>query len=130
MNTERIKQWTAALRSGRYTQAKGALATYDEAGNCTGHCCLGVLADIVDGDIYRSELARDSDRPLRSYGSSLTTGELSKLFDFPDNGRAPFRATDLMSMNDGDRFPGDDGDSFAQIADYIEQQCGITQENP
>lgn len=121
MNTERIKEWTAALRSGKYKQAKGALATYDEAGNCTGHCCLGVLADITPG--HEAQLAQETGHHL-SAGRGLCTTELVELLDFPRVGRVPILASDLMNMNDNLNQP------FPEIADYIERQCGITQENP
>ena len=41
MNSEWKAKWIAALRSGKYTQAKGSLK------NGGGHCCLGVLCDIT-----------------------------------------------------------------------------------
>ena len=41
MNQEIKSQWTAALRSGDYPQAKGHLRT------AQGYCCLGVLCQMA-----------------------------------------------------------------------------------
>ena len=43
------EKWDAALRSGEYKQAHGALSM------CTGYCCLGVLQATLDGDVERYE---------------------------------------------------------------------------
>lgn len=40
MKKEVKKKWVAALRSGKYKQAKGALRSRN------GYCCLGVLCDL------------------------------------------------------------------------------------
>lgn len=43
-------KWLEALRSGKYTQSKGTLwrtETVTET-DIVGHCCLGVLCDIID----------------------------------------------------------------------------------
>jgi hypothetical protein len=37
-------QWTAALRSGRYTQGRKALHSFCEESSV--HCCLGVLCEL------------------------------------------------------------------------------------
>jgi len=37
------EQWVAALKSGKYTKARGALV--DKDGH---HCCLGVLCHLID----------------------------------------------------------------------------------
>jgi hypothetical protein len=54
VNPEIKKAWVEALRSGEYTQARGALCRtedmkYDEAGRTykAGYCCLGVLTDLA-----------------------------------------------------------------------------------
>ena len=42
MTPELKAQWIAALRSGEYTQGRGALKTGDG-----GYCCLGVLCIVL-----------------------------------------------------------------------------------
>ena len=43
MKKEIADKWTAALRSGDYTQQHAVLAS----GGRTGHCCLGVLCELA-----------------------------------------------------------------------------------
>lgn len=45
MNPEIRKQWTDALRSGEYKQARHNLRVTDESGT-NSYCCLGVLCDL------------------------------------------------------------------------------------
>lgn len=59
-NKEIIKEWVAALRSGEYEQARGALKEYREFDPSRGEfgeyvnlekgrfCCLGVLCDLAE----------------------------------------------------------------------------------
>lgn len=94
-------QWTSALRSGVYRQAKNCLRTKD------GFCCLGVLADIVSPGAWRINQVGDwrhgpysfaipCDLTLRKTGASW------------DN-----LANDLAGMNDL-------GADFDTIADAID----------
>lgn len=133
----KTSEWTAALRSGQYTQGRSYLC------DGTNYCCLGVLAeeagveklqsdDGIRAPIYRFTDPEDdalhyrsrtsipqavartiledqdlehrlTDEPTMtsSEGLSFTYGESSLM------GR-------LMSMND-------DGFTFQEIADYIDQ---------
>lgn len=45
MNREIADKWTAALRSGQYTQTDGCLKRRWEDGSCS-YCALGVLVDL------------------------------------------------------------------------------------
>jgi hypothetical protein len=59
-NTEIIKEWVDALRSGEYDQGQGCLTQYQDFNNAKGEfgewerlakprfCCLGVLCDIAE----------------------------------------------------------------------------------
>jgi hypothetical protein len=54
----RLRTWIEALRSGKYTQARGALrvVTYDqpegsEKAPSVGFCCLGVARDLVKDEL-------------------------------------------------------------------------------
>ena len=92
-------KWVAALRSGKYTQGTGRLRSpFDN-----GHCCLGVLADIVDPKGWKAEqiwrgnidvLSLEERRPIGLHGRT---------------------ANALMRMND------DRGWGFIEIADWIEE---------
>lgn len=43
-----LREWIAALRSGSYTQGKGALRTRDRHTGQLHYCCLGVGCDTFD----------------------------------------------------------------------------------
>lgn len=49
MDQELKAKWLEALRSGRYQQAKGALR------HDGGHCCIGVLCDVVDSTAWLTD---------------------------------------------------------------------------
>lgn len=95
MNPEVKSKWLEALRSGKYIQTKTAL----KRGN--GYCCLGVLCDVVEPDMWKGDTHRDvtslPDLDLREHVG----------LDYED-------ATKLSEMNDTG------GKSFSEIADYIE----------
>lgn len=100
MNKELKAKWVAALHSGDYEQAKGALRTE------TGFCCLGILCEVAQfpewdgmrcGGLNESIPKYICDRINLPYGSFKTPCD--------DN---------LMEMND-------EGKSFTEIANYIER---------
>lgn len=96
MDAELKKKWVEALRSGEYKQGTGWLRKNDK------FCCLGVLA-AVNGD----PLALGADTLHRSRrGSASKYGYWENLIESEDE-------VALVNMND-------QGDSFAEIADYIE----------
>ena len=102
------KRWVAALRSGDYTQGKGALRRGD------GFCCLGVLCDVYriekgeewvrDGDEIWLFGGRAVDLPLEV----LTWAGLDPVLPIP-----VIDTHNLAELND-------DEASFAEIADLIE----------
>ncbi len=97
-------EWVAALRSGRYKQGQKALRVHDS------FCCMGVLCDIV------------KDHPEVS-GKWLSDG--FKVPDSVNNGSWPDRKvkelTGLVWGIDHLATMNDNGKSFAEIADYIEE---------
>lgn len=100
MNRELTEKWIGALRSGKYQQGKG----YLRANNGT-YCCLGVLCDIYNPDIWSpSEYGWIFDCHRTELPASL-----AKLI-----GISSKFETSLMNMND------ERNKSFIQIADYIE----------
>lgn len=122
---EAIKnQWVATLRSGKYPQGVGALATDDDR-----HCCLGVLCEIlpgvtstVDARTGKSEFRYDDPYPAINY---LPRGIATKYFHGQDNPRIElwddltFRNSTLTSTTTLANL-NDDGFTFKQIADVID----------
>lgn len=101
MDRELVKEWVAALRSGKYAQGKHALRTQTNA-----YCCLGVAYDIAtEGKGWVNEsgwVTSDGFSTDLSYDLNLRLG-----LSFSDVRR-------LMRMNDKL------GTSFSGIADWIE----------
>src|SRR5580692_6797646 len=105
MNLETLNRWTAALRSGEYVQTKGVLYRRNDkpptppATNNFCYCCLGVLCELIN--------------PKGLHGSNIEV-YTSDIIDIIDDPMFPKQlANRLSSMNDA-------GDSFSQIADYID----------
>lgn len=93
------ERWVAALRSGDYEQARNTLRNKKGA-----MCCIGVLCEI-QGRKWEWDDQRDA-----YVGAQLiVTPETS---EYAGAGGGNFRP--LARMNDR-------GDSFTQIADYIEE---------
>lgn len=101
-----LQRWLAALRSGKYRQAREALKTYDS------YCCLGVLCDLADPAGWGALEDGWAGTPanLVSEGNELPPIELIE--------RVGLQAPDmhsLIGLNDDEREP------FSAIADAIEQ---------
>ena len=103
MNKVWKEKWVKALRSGRYKQAEENL--YDFPNN--SYCCLGVLRKIM------YPVGRDSNL----VGHDECGGEVELLHTKQLKKAHLHHATQkhLADMNDR-------GDSFGQIADYIEKR--------
>lgn len=103
MNPGIKASWLEALRSGRYQQGQGQLRWENS------FCCLGVLCDIVDPDLWIQC------GPSFSYLTQTDTDFLPEAVmteaDLPR-----LIMLDLSRMNDSDI----DRRSFAEIADWIE----------
>lgn len=126
------EKWLKALRGRKYKQATGQLkgvangqsGYYDESK--AGHCCLGVLLDVVEPDGWSDRKSFDG-RVLGQLHkrSSVARGK-------PQSGQyiSPSFAKKLgipagvqkklAQMNDR-------GDSFTAIADYIEREIPTDQ---
>ena len=131
MNPDVKARWVAALRSGEYGQCQGRLA--DGKG---GYCCLGVLAK-VEGDLVLDQYADGPDERwavpdgyggFNAYGlernQAMKYGlDWDGLYVHPaitalDSGKYETPNTQLgifAALNDRAEW------SFAQIADYIEE---------
>jgi len=111
MQKELKDKWVTALRSGDYEQAIGGLKVYED--DRLGHCCLGVLCDIVDKDGWYE--------PYKSTGPIFG-------FRYKDKAAGGFLPVSLTLESELDYDTqhslaklNDDGGSFQTIADYIEE---------
>jgi hypothetical protein len=116
MNKEIADRWVAALRSGRYKQARGALRDILDSGT-PAYCCLGVLCDISDvgywetrdhdDNVYVCHSGQNSEvvlpRPVAEWAGIATP---EGTYDLLNN-------VSLAKLNDN-------GMTFDAIADVIE----------
>jgi hypothetical protein len=110
MKADIKRRWIEALRSGKYEQTTRVLHRAND-----GFCCLGVLCDLLDPtrwgtpytiiDKNSSILAQRWD----SYASRIAPEKRIEV------GLDELAEDDLMCMNDNGR-------SFSEIADYIENE--------
>ncbi len=103
MNAEVKAKWVAALRSGEYKQATGALSE----GN--GFCCLGVLCDLS---------AKEGRGAWNHVAFEIDTRRAMAMPPAPVAAWAGLSGEDMdriATMND------DDGCSFVEIADHIDR---------
>ena len=91
------RKWVAALRSGKYKQARQVLVEKAPWGEVAGHCCLGVLRHCLTGKNRYYE-----------YFDILAERFIAPL------GLTVEQEKELAGMND-------DGSTFAEIADHIEK---------
>lgn len=125
LHPERKAAWVAALRSGEYKQAKGALRKRD------AFCCLGVLCDLyskspegtaagavwVDGRFYEDPddtLGQEEVLPPRVREWIGTTNDAAGETEREDEYGE--RSTNVLTEWN------DTGVPFAEIADMIEAQ--------
>jgi hypothetical protein len=105
MDAQVKAKWVAALRSGEYSQGESALKKDGK------FCCLGVLCDTIDPSGW-SEPEKTGYTRYTFEGSSdecWLPGTLEEKLGLRS------KTGPLMAMNDYDK------KSFAEIADYIEQ---------
>lgn len=101
---ERAMELVAALRSGKYQQAKWKLR------NGNAFCCLGVACDIS----RLGEWDKKGDYHISTrYSNSVLPDDVQAWFGFKTNTGTFSNDTCLTEMNDN-------GKSFAEIADFIE----------
>lgn len=68
----RVKQqWLRALRSGRYKQGQNRLRT-----NKDGFCCLGVLCDVYNKGLKRSQWRQTVDFKEWAFGKAMEESSL------------------------------------------------------
>lgn len=122
--------WLEALRSGNYEQATGTLhrkrrqAETGLAEITEGFCCLGVLSEVActlglvekrdDYLGYREYVPAGVENPIGS--AVMPTIELEQVFGFDSRTSGA-----LAEMNDGFDGGTDTRKSFAEIADWVEE---------
>lgn len=109
MNTKLKAKWVSELRSGNYTQARGALFRETE-----GYCCLGILCKAVGAEFEKVEGSAQWWPVLDGKRLDPHNGDEYIGREFREKiGLEQVPQYDLAKMNDS-------GKSFAEIADYIE----------
>lgn len=108
------KEWLQALRSGKYTQARGGLRMKGRHIGSSNFCCLGVLCDVIEPNRW----IEDPDfngfeykgyrigRPLQA---NFPPDFVLKKTELTED-----QAAELARLND-------QGRSFEYIADFIEE---------
>ena len=107
INQEIKQMWVEKLRSGDYKQGTNALRNRQDE-----FCCLGVLCDIVHSDGWKkleNSPFRDYTHESGTLDGTFLTGTILK-----DVGLSEHDASNLVEINDM-------GDSFVDIANYIEK---------
>ena len=140
MNARVKKSWLAALRSGKYKQARGALRELmedddDESGEgepvVTGYCCLGVLCDLYakstpgrrrghtwgegwDGNLFLGEEGSLPDE-VREWAGFPEEGDEGRFYRRTKNGSLETAQDVLVALNDSTKA------SFKKIAEWVEK---------
>lgn len=120
MNPAIKKLWVAALRSGTYLQGRNFLRR-DYGGN-SYYCCLGVLCEVLSvksiamgGDIDREQKFAYGDEETKYYLPKTMVERAGLLTSKGNIVTIDSVVLDLASHND-------EGKTFTQIADAIEEQ--------
>lgn len=118
MKTLKIKDWTAALRSGKYV--KGRLALKNKDGS---NCCLGVACELLELPITDSgsRYSFDFDFGTETRMNHWPTAQHEQLNHLAISGGYEGKEFmgHLMTMNDNIKKPT----TFNDIADEIEKYC-------
>jgi hypothetical protein len=108
MNPEIKAKWVAALRSGEYKQGLGYLCDTDY-----NYCCLGVLTDIYCQEVFGTKL---KPHVMAHEEGEWLTDEVVIWAALPDGDPYVTGLSDRLSA------VNDDGVSFEEIADIIEEK--------
>jgi hypothetical protein len=107
MDAQLKAKWVEALRSEQYLQTQGMLRFRDDEGK-SSFCCLGVLCDVA-GVQWRANVPFLNGVRMEEEDECYLTRQGLAIVTLPDSVQR-----ELANMNDT-------GKSFAEIADYIEQ---------
>lgn len=122
MRLDIIRSWEEALRSGKFEQTESCLK------NADGHCCLGVLSEILPPEVSEgTDWEWDTKEGL--WTNSNTGDDEGENLPAPIRDRVGISAEEestLIAMNDGDTWWDADEQmqkesqlGFAEIADHI-----------
>jgi hypothetical protein len=105
MTPDQKEAWTTALRSGNFSQVRGALEKRNQ-----GFCCLGVFAKVCD--LGRTYIPGSTDAEWKAADREIqdTYDRIRKILPQIDDRNVADR---LMAMNDIE------GKTFAEIADWV-----------
>lgn len=109
---EVVKRWTEALRSGQYKQ--GEMSLCDDG----RYCCLGVLCDLYKDEFKLNAETYGTETEFDGHSCTLPN-TLCEAFGLTDLGRYKTESG-LQSL----AADNDSGNTFAEIADTIEQNQG------
>ncbi len=102
MDKELKAKWISALKSGNYKQGTGCLKKTVLGEN--KYCCLGVLCDLINPEIWKDTEVNDR------FSWNNRTDSIEGNVTLPS-----YIQSDLISLNDAK------GSSFEEIADYIDK---------
>lgn len=111
----RVKKWLKALRSGKYNRTTGLLRRTHKNADVVGHCCLGVLCDIVDPNGWYKNGAH---KFSFNGWNRKDDGMISKTF-LDSVGLTMEDGRTLARLNDSGKY------SFDKIADKISELTGV-----
>jgi hypothetical protein len=116
MNKEIKERWLTALRSGEYNQTDGFLK------NGNAFCCLGVLCDLHRKETLDTAWQKQCDGEYDYLGQ--TELPPACVYEWAELPNVRTIQTDPGLANSVDRLvlANDEGESFDQIADMIEEE--------
>lgn len=104
MDPELKEKWLEALRSGKYRQGRGKLRNKDDE-----FCCLGVLCDLVEPNAWNHYQDGIGSDPWHHHENVAFPG-----YHISSRAGVVSKEEALAHLND-------QGATFAEIADYIEE---------
>lgn len=111
------EKWVKALRSGEYKKTKLQLEQLDKNGKYMGNCCLGVLCRITKTkSVTKMATYSSIDGVFFDDQEGELTPKLLKKFGIGNEDMH-----ELINRNDGGNRYGLSGQSFKQIANFIEK---------
>lgn len=119
MDPELKERWTQALRSGEFEQGHSVLK-FTRADKTT-YCCLGVLSDICAIPSTTDAWTDETGFIFPGHGGGRVYTEMPPYEWLNDKGISNDTAKTLADMNDGNSAYLKDRQTFAQIADYIQE---------
>lgn len=105
VNQEKINEWTAALRSGKYKQATGVLAAKEQ----DTYCCLGLLCVLNGGEVVEN--------PNFEAGFlNLSTRKVIKMDGHQYDSLPPIEMVDALGLDRRDAFVSEQDGEVEQLA--------------